>query len=72
MQREKVGDLGAAGGIIVIACILKLKDTGYEFVDWRYLSQGRVQWLAVVNTVMNQYLINLLSSAIVFEGSLVN
>jgi len=49
----KVGDLGVAGEIILIACILKLKDSGCEFVDWRYLFQGRVRWQAVVSTVMN-------------------
>jgi hypothetical protein len=55
LQGEKVEDLGVAGGIIlvVIACILKLRDTGCKFVDWRYVFQGRVQWQAVVNTVMN-------------------
>jgi len=53
LQGEKVGGLGLTGGIIVTACILKMKHTGCEFVDWCYLFQGRVQWLAVVNTVMN-------------------
>jgi len=47
------GDLGVAGGIIVLACILKMKDSDCEFVDWRYLFQGRVRWQAVVSTALN-------------------
>jgi hypothetical protein len=50
---EKVGYVGVAGGIIVTAYQLKLKDSGCEFVDWRYLLQDRVRWQNVVNTAMN-------------------
>jgi hypothetical protein len=30
-----------------------LGETGWEVVDWIYLDQDRVQWLALVNTVIN-------------------
>jgi hypothetical protein len=30
-----------------------LMKIGCECVDWFHLAQGRVQWRAVVNTVMN-------------------
>jgi hypothetical protein len=30
-----------------------IRDMGWEVVDWIHLAQGRGQWLAVVNTVMN-------------------
>jgi hypothetical protein len=30
-----------------------IRKTGYEDVDWIHLVKGRVQWRALVNTVMN-------------------
>jgi hypothetical protein len=30
-----------------------LRDIGWECVDWTHLAQDRLQWRAVVNTVMN-------------------
>jgi hypothetical protein len=48
----KGGDhLGALGEDwrIILKCILK----GLEGVDWIHLAQDRVQWKALVNTVMN-------------------
>jgi hypothetical protein len=32
--------------------ILGQRETGYEFVDWVCLAQDRVQWWALVNTVV--------------------
>jgi len=32
---------------------MDLTGIGWEGVDWMYLAQGRDQWQAVVNTVMN-------------------
>jgi hypothetical protein len=32
---------------------LDLKETGWEDVEWVELAQGRGQWWAVVNAVMN-------------------
>jgi hypothetical protein len=32
--------------------ILDQRETGYEFVDWVCLVQDRVQWWALVNTVV--------------------
>jgi hypothetical protein len=32
---------------------VNLKDVGCEGVDWIHLAQNRVQWCAIVNTVMN-------------------
>jgi hypothetical protein len=35
------------------SCILiSLKEVGCEGVDWIHLAQDRIQWRAVVNTVM--------------------
>jgi len=33
--------------------IIRLKETEWEVVDWIHLAQGRNQWRALVNTVMN-------------------
>jgi ribosome biogenesis protein Nip4 len=30
-----------------------IREIGCKVVDWMYLAQGRDQWQAVVNTVMN-------------------
>jgi hypothetical protein len=30
-----------------------LREIGWKCVDWIHLAQGRVQWQALVNTVMN-------------------
>jgi hypothetical protein len=30
-----------------------LRDIGWEVADWMHLAEGRVQWQALVNTVMN-------------------
>jgi hypothetical protein len=32
---------------------MDLRETGWECVDWIHLAQDRVQWRAVVSTVMN-------------------
>jgi hypothetical protein len=32
---------------------IDVKQRGFESVDWIYLVQGKIQWRAVVNTVMN-------------------
>jgi len=32
---------------------MDLKEIGWVVVDWMPLAQGRVQWRAVVNTIMN-------------------
>jgi hypothetical protein len=32
---------------------MDIKEIGWEFVDWMHLTQDRVQWRALVNTVMN-------------------
>jgi hypothetical protein len=32
---------------------IDLKEIGFEGVDWIYLAQGRYQWHALVNMVMN-------------------
>jgi hypothetical protein len=32
---------------------MHLREIGWEVVDWIHLAQDRVQWRAVVNTVMN-------------------
>jgi hypothetical protein len=32
---------------------IDLKETEYEGVNWIQLTKDRVQWLAVVNTIMN-------------------
>jgi hypothetical protein len=32
---------------------IDLKGTGWEGVDWMYLVQVRVQWWALVNTLMS-------------------
>jgi hypothetical protein len=30
-----------------------LKETGYDFLDWIHLAQDRVEWRAVLNTLIN-------------------
>jgi hypothetical protein len=30
-----------------------LREMGWEDVDWMYLTEGRNQWMSVVNTLMN-------------------
>jgi hypothetical protein len=42
---DNLGDLRVNGMI--------LKWTGSEGVDWSHMAQGRAQWRAVMNTVMN-------------------
>jgi len=32
---------------------IDLREIGREFLDWIHLAQGRGQWRALVNTVMN-------------------
>jgi hypothetical protein len=32
---------------------MDLRDTGWEDVDWMHLAEDRVQWKALVNTVIN-------------------
>jgi predicted small integral membrane protein len=32
---------------------MDLKDTGFVYVDWIHLIYNKVQWLALVNIVMN-------------------
>jgi len=32
---------------------MDLREIGWEGVDWMFLAQDRVQWWALVNTVMN-------------------
>jgi len=32
---------------------MDLREIGWEGVDWMYLAQGRGQWWALVNTIMN-------------------
>jgi hypothetical protein len=32
---------------------MELREIGWQFVDWMQLAQGREQWRAFVNTVMN-------------------
>jgi hypothetical protein len=32
---------------------MDLREIVWEIVDWMYLAQGRDQWQALVNTVMN-------------------
>jgi hypothetical protein len=32
---------------------MKLKETGCECGDWIRLAQDRVQWLVILNTIMN-------------------
>jgi hypothetical protein len=39
-----------------------LWETGWEGVDWMHVAQGRDQWRAVVNTVMNFRVGNFLTS----------
>jgi hypothetical protein len=34
-----------------------LKETGWEGVDWMYLDQDREQWQALLNTVMNLFIL---------------
>jgi hypothetical protein len=36
---------------------MDLKEMGWEGVDWIHLAQDKVQWRAVVNTVMSLYLL---------------
>jgi hypothetical protein len=32
---------------------MELREIGWETVDWMHLIQGRDQWRAVVNTILN-------------------
>jgi hypothetical protein len=32
---------------------MDLRGVGWEVLDWTYLARNRIQWLALVNTVMN-------------------
>jgi hypothetical protein len=32
---------------------MDLTETGWDVVDWMHLAQGKNQWLAVANKVMN-------------------
>jgi hypothetical protein len=47
--KRPLEDLGIDGNIL--ECILT--EIGWEVVDWTCMAQDRVQWWAVVNTVMN-------------------
>jgi hypothetical protein len=49
--RDLLGDLGIDGKVIV----RHLRKTGCKGVDWIHLAQDRVQWQALVSTVMNLY-----------------
>jgi hypothetical protein len=43
-----LGDLG-----VDVKIIMDHKEMGYEDVDWINVAQDRVQWQALVKTVMN-------------------
>jgi hypothetical protein len=36
---------------------MNLKETGWEDMNWIYLAQDRKKWHAVVNTVMNLWVL---------------
>jgi hypothetical protein len=51
-ERDHFGDLGTNGRITSIFKLISKKIV-FADVGWVYLAQDRVQWRALVNTVLN-------------------